>query len=159
MLTLTLHSYAPELSRINVYNRTATRRALRKQRRRGDFPIYPAPSASYPAPVGVDSIRKARAELRKRWGYPDGWIPEGFRRVTIWIAYPPGHACARLTRSYSGLVAGYAEAKAARDYFRRKAAPGGVVTLQMHAPPVVRDCPICPRQLDADRAEHWRTLA
>lgn len=155
-VSLSLHTYAPELSRIAVYNRRELRRTLRAQRAAGHAPVYPAPVASYPA-GGADTIAKARAVLRKRWGYPDSYIPQGYRRVSIVVEYPPGHECAPLARTMTGLVMGYREALAARDAEARKVAPGGRVRIKMHAPPVVRYAgPFDRTEREADAVGRWR---
>lgn len=163
-ISLNLHRYAPELSRINFYHKRTLARELARQRKAGDFPIYPAPAFSMPA-KGADTIARARTVLRGLWGFPRHFVPNPHKHVTITVTYPDGHKCKALDRVISGYVYGYREALAARDYYVRKA-PGASVTIRMGLP---RDCSttnplckpggiFCPIKRDTDAAERWRNL-
>lgn len=121
-MSINLHRYAPELNRISIYSPAALK-SVKAQIKKGDFPIWPMAALSIRADSGVDTIKKARTQLRKKWGFPDSFVPNGTRYATISIEYPAPFDS--LNRTHTGLVFGYREAMAARDYFKRKAGNGG----------------------------------
>ncbi len=164
-IVLSVHRYAPELNRVQIMPSRAARRAARRQRQRGGFPIL----AGFPVVTirpdlvrldGVDTIRKARAALRNRWGYPDGWQTQGVRRCEITVTRDGA-----VIRRVNGLVMGYREALAARDALARQHRGGrlldgstladGVATIRMLGP--VADAVYCP-QREADAVARWEAM-
>jgi hypothetical protein len=164
-VVLSLHRYAPELNRVQIMPARAARRAVRQQRQRGDFPML----AGFPVVTlrpgrvrldGVDTIRKARAAFRNRWGYPDGCHGNGVRRCEITVTRDGA-----VIRRVNGLVDGYREALAARDALARQhkggrlltgeVIPDGVATVRMLGP--VAGAVYCP-QREADAVARWQAV-
>ena len=164
-IVLSVHRYAPELTLLQVMPSRAARRAVRRRRQRGDFPIL----AGFPVVTirpdmvwlnDVDTIGKARAALRRHWGYPAGWLTSGVRRCELTVTRDGA-----VIRRVNGLVMGYREALAARDAAARKHKGGrlldgstladGVATIRMLGP--VADAVYCP-QREADAVARWEAM-
>jgi hypothetical protein len=161
-ISLVLHRYAPEMGRVNLHHKKSLKRCLEAQK--PHFPIYPAPAYSERLDHGVDTIRKARTQLRKKWGFPNSFQPSGARYCEIRATYPAPFESYNTVMT--GLVMGYREALAARDAIKRKTRggplldgrtmPAATVTIRTFG--VVSDATRVTAEMESNRVENWKGL-